>query len=367
VRTFMSLATRPLGLEPDRVLLVDIRAPRSRFGQMDLNPVFERARVAVAALPGVTRAALSWNPPVTGGQVWNMSVRVEGAPATVERQRLLANAVTPQWLATVGTPLLAGRNFTADDRTGAPVAIVNRTFARMYGLGESPIGRVILRKDPGSTHETRVPIIGLAADAVYTVPRDPIPPTMYVPLTRQDQPPSSIVLSVRAAGSPASLAKSVAAAIAAVHPDLVLAFTPLADQVRATMIQERLLAMLSGFFGALALLLAGLGLYGITAYTISRRRNEIGIRMALGAPSSNVIRLVLTRVVVLVVLGLLIGAAASAWGSRLVASLLYGVDPHDLWTLIGASSLLAAISALAGWLPARRAARIDPAAVLRES
>jgi putative ABC transport system permease protein len=160
----------------------------------------------------------------------------------------------------------------------------------------------------------------------------------------------------------------ITAAIAAVHPDLVLAFRPLPDQVRDTLIQERLLATLSGFFGALALLLAGLGLYGITAYTVRRRRrNEIGIRMALGAASASVIRMILSRVVVLVVSGLLIGALASAWASRFVASLLYGVEPHDVATLAGASILLAAISALAGWLPARRAARIDPAVVLRES
>ena len=136
--------------------------------------------------------------------------------------------------------------------------------------------------------------------------------------------------------------------------------------MRDTLIQEGLLATLSGLVGALALLLAGLGLYGITAYTVSRRRNEIAIRMALGAAPAGVVGLILTRVIVLVVLGLVIGSAASAWASRFVASLLYGIEPHDLATLAGASSLLAAISALAGWLPARRAASIDPAAVLRE-
>ncbi len=368
VRTFMSLVARPLGLEPDRVLLVDISAPRSRFGPMKLTPVFERARAAVSALPGVTHAALSRNPPITGGQVWSMHVKVEGAPTMPESQRrLYANAVTPQWFATVGTPLLAGRDFNDTDRTGAPVAIVNRTFARQFGLGENPIGRVILRREPGSTREVPVPIVGLAADAVYSVPRDPIPPTMYVPLTQEDEPRSSIVLSVRAAGSPASIAKSVGAAIVAVHPDLVLTFRPLKDQVSATLVQERLLAMLSGFFGALALLLAGLGLYGITAYTISRRRSEIGIRMALGATPAGVIGFVLTRLIVLLALGLIVGGTASAWASRFVASLLYGVEPHDLGTLLSASAVLAAVAALAGWLPARRAARIDPAVVLRES
>ena len=187
-------------------------------------------------------------------------------------------------------------------------------------------------------------------------------------MDRPGPPLASIYLTVRATSqSPILLAKSITAAIAAVDPDLALTFRPLADQVNAGLIQERMVAMLAGFFGALALLLAGLGLYGITSYAVSRRRSEIGIRMALGAAPASVVRLVLSRVSMLVGFGIVIGVAVSLWTSPFVAKLLYGLQPRDPVTLVGAVVVLAAVGSLAGWLPARRAARIDPAAVLRDS
>jgi len=136
--------------------------------------------------------------------------------------------------------------------------------------------------------------------------------------------------------------------------------------VSAAVAQERLVAWLSGFFGALALLLAGLGLYGVTSYAVSRQRTEIGIRLALGAPSGGVVRLVLSRVTRLVVLGIVAGAALSVWASKFVATLIYGVDPRDPVTLAGGAITLAAAGAIAGWLPAHRASRIDPLEVLRD-
>jgi ABC-type antimicrobial peptide transport system permease subunit len=177
---------------------------------------------------------------------------------------------------------------------------------------------------------------------------------------------ASMNLSVRfSAGSPALLTKSVAAAISAVNPELAMTFRPLASQIDASLTQERVLAMLSGFFGALALLLAGLGLYGVTSYAVSRRRREIGIRIALGAAPGRVQRLVMSRVSVLVMLGVMVGGVASLWASRFVATLLYGLEPRDPVTLIGAAVVLATVAALAAWLPAWRASRIDPAVVLR--
>jgi ABC-type antimicrobial peptide transport system permease subunit len=163
------------------------------------------------------------------------------------------------------------------------------------------------------------------------------------------------------------LARSVSAAIAGVNPDLALTFQTLAGQLDASLSQERLVATLAGFFGALALLLAGLGLYGVTTYAVVRRRAELGIRMALGAAPSGVVRLVLSRVAALVGLGVLIGTALSLWASKFVASLLYGLEPRDPATLVGAAVTLAVVAGIAGWLPAWRASRIDPAEVLRES
>jgi len=195
---------------------------------------------------------------------------------------------------------------------------------------------------------------------------------MYIPVAQFDdskQPaPPSVAISVRSAsGSPALLARSVGAAVNGVNRDLALTYRLLSDQVDASLTQERVVAILSGLFGALALLLAGLGLYGVTSYAVARRRGEIGIRLALGAAPSGVVRLVLSRVSMLVAIGVLVGAGASVWLSRFVETLLYGLEPRDPATLIGAAATLVAVGALAGWLPAHRASRIDPAQVLRDS
>jgi predicted permease len=370
VRTFVSLATRPLGLRADHVLVVDIAAPQTQFRETDRAPLFEQVRAAVASMPGVAQSAMSRMPPITGGQVWNTRVNVEGAPPLTDRQRTtLVNAITPQWFATIGTPLIAGRDFSEGDRLGSPpVAIVNQAFARQFGLSGTPVGRVILRREPGATRDVPVHIVGVAADAVYRVLRDPFPATMYVPLAQEERANARIVLSIRSsAARPAALARSIETAIAGVNRDLVLTFRPLTDQINATLIQERLLATLSGFFGGLALLLAGLGLYGVTAYGVSCRRSEIGIRMALGAAPAGVIRLVLSHVFILILLGIVAGAVLSAWMSRFVATLLYGTEPRDPATLAASVLVLACVALFAGWLPARRAARLDPAEVLRES
>jgi ABC-type antimicrobial peptide transport system permease subunit len=195
---------------------------------------------------------------------------------------------------------------------------------------------------------------------------------MYCPLAQQvDQPflfALAMSVSIRSTGgNPALLTKSAAATMEGVNSQFALIFVPLTDQVNASLAQERLVAMLSGFFGGLALLLAGLGLYGVTAYAVTCRRTEIGIRMALGAAPAGVVRLVLTRVSSLVGVGVLVGAGISLWVSQFVATLLYGLEPRDPVTLAGSVAMLATVSALAGWLPAYRASRVDPAEVLRES
>jgi len=178
----------------------------------------------------------------------------------------------------------------------------------------------------------------------------------------------SINLSVRSsAGSPMSLTKSVTSALAAVDPQLSLTFRPLGDQVNAALTQERLIALVSGFFGALALLLAGLGLYGVTAYAVASRRTEIGIRMALGARAGSAVRLVLARTSVLVTAGAVVGTVTSLWASRFVKTLIYGIEPRDPMTLVGSLLVFGLVATVAAWFPARRAARTDPAAVLRES
>ena len=277
--------------------------------------------------------------------------------------------VGPGFFGTFETPIAAGRDFTALDIKGAPlVAIVNQAFARKFLKGENPVGHTLDASAPALTME----IVGVAADAVYRSVRAPVQPAIFVPLAQAGWAPTPMMaqlsLSIRSnGGRPELLIKSVAAAVRGINPDLAVTFTPLSAQVNATLTQERVVALLSGFFGGLALLLAGLGLYGVTAYAVARRRTEIGIRMALGAAPDGIVRLVLSRVTTLVGIGVAIGAAVSLWASTFVAAMLYGLEPRDPLTLIGAAAVLGTVGAAAGWLPAHRASRIDPAEVLRDA
>jgi predicted permease len=281
----------------------------------------------------------------------------------------LLNVVTPGWLATWGTAVKAGRDIDEKDAQGAlPIALVNEAYARKFLPNRNPLGETVTSASSKALPKT---IVGIVRDAVYVSVRDGVRPTVYVPLAQRDSeglPTTNINISVRSSdGSPALLAPQVAAALTAVDRNLTFTFRPLQDQIDASLTRERLVAVLSGFFGALALLLAALGLYGVTSYAVTRRRAEIGIRMALGAEPTGILRLVLTRVFMLVALGIVIGTAVSVWSSQFIASLLYDLQPRDVVTLVTAALTLTAVGVVAGWLPARRASRIDPVQVLRES
>ena len=217
-----------------------------------------------------------------------------------------------------------------------------------------------------------IEVVGVVEDAVFGSLRAPQHPMLYFPMAQTDWlpqwPPAQADLSVRSGGAPPlQLARSVAAAVREVNPDMVVTFQSLADQVGATLAQERIVAMLSGFFGTLALLLAALGLYGVTSYAVSRRRTEIGIRAALGASRGGLVRLMLSRVAMLVAAGVAIGTGLSLWASTFVAALLYGLEPRDPATLAAAAIVLTVVGAAAGWVPAYRASRIDPAEILRDA
>jgi ABC-type antimicrobial peptide transport system permease subunit len=197
--------------------------------------------------------------------------------------------------------------------------------------------------------------------------REEILPTAYVPASQEEKPREGRTFEVRSAiGPPTALISGVKSAIAGVNRDVSLQFTTLATQVDESLARERLLATLSGFFGGLALVLAMIGLYGVMSYNVARRRNEIGIRMALGAEQSRVLRMVLGEVAILIAIGLVIGLGAAIGTTRFVESFLYGMKPNDPWTLSLSAGVLALVAAMAGFLPARRASRLDPMAALRE-
>jgi predicted permease len=372
IRTFTTLATLNVGFDRDPVLLVRLDVSQKKAEPSQRAALYDEIAAAVRAMPGVAHAAISEVTPVSG-TITDVYVEVENGPRLVPPANIsYRNVITPDWFATYGTRLVAGRDFDERDRLSSPpVAMVNETFVRRFLQGGNPVGRRI-RNPSSAPGETRpwVEVVGVVADATYLSLRAAVPPTMYIPLAQRSPDAGFFqfaTLSVRAvSGSPASLARGVGDAIARVDPDVAITFTPLKQQVDAALVQERVVAMLSGWFSVLALLLSALGLYGVTSYAVNRRRTEIGIRMAIGAAPARVVRLVLARVTVVLGLGVVIGTAASIWASRFIATLLYGLEPRDPVTLISSAVVLAAVGALAGSLPAYRASRVDPAEVLRE-
>jgi putative ABC transport system permease protein len=373
VRTFTTLSSLDFGIEPDRVLTVRVATSKAEDDETSRVELYERIVTAAERVPGVGVAAMSLIPPMSG-MGWNnmFSVDDQAPSEQFDRERIaFLNGVTPDFFKAYGTPLRTGRAFDARDRPGAPdVAIVNEAFARRFLKGTPAVGHIVKPNErrPGRPPE-RWEIVGVVQDAAYRSMRPPFPPTVYRPLAQlpaDDVFPNSS-LAIRAnVDLSAALMKSLVSTVSGVDPTLSLSVLPFDRQVRALMTRERLVAILSASFGGLALLLACVGLYGVTAYAVSRRRTEIGIRMALGASASLVLRLVLGRAVLLVLAGVVIGGGVSLWAARYVGSLLYGLEPRDPATFVGAALVMSAIGVVAAWLPARRAARIDPARVLRD-
>ena len=370
-RTFVALITRDAGFDRDGVLIVGARVDRNPVGEEARLALFERFAQAAAAVPGVASAAASYTTP-TSSAGWNTMIEVPpGSPLTRRQRMSWVNVVSPGWFHTVGLPLVAGRDFDARDRAGAPrVVIVNRAFERRFLAGESSLGAIVTTADPGTPPGTgpKFEVVGIVDDIIYRSLRSPMEPILYYPLRQSDGVGTGIMISVRAAsGPPLALARGVAAAIAREDATAVLSVRTLEEQVNASLAQERVLATLAAFFAALALLLSAVGLYGVTSQAVTARRAEIGIRMALGATAHGVVRMVLRRTAWVVAAGLLIGAALAAWATTFTRSLLYELEPRDPLTFAGAAVILAAVAAIAAWLPARRASRIDPVQVLRQT
>ena len=396
LRSFSGLTGVPLGFERGRVLLAVIDARRADLAPAARLAAYERIHRRVLAVPGVEQAAVSITAPL--GAMWSRRIDVSGSalrgsnapgvgpegigftdrPIPGNAPLAVFNGITSGWIATFGTPLLAGRDLSERDGPGSPrVALVNQAFARKFLESANPVGHTIQpTEEPASP---AFEIVGLVADAVYRDVREPTLPTAYVPLSQSidrslvDDPtvtsaPAIVTLSIRtASGQPGLLTNPVAAAIGEINPTLALTFEPLDNRIRGALTRERLLAILSTSFGLLALVMAAVGLYGVTSYAVSLRQTEIGIRMTLGATRATVVRLVLGRVSRLVGAGIVVGLAIGVWTSRFVATLLFGVEPGDPSTLVASAATLALIGAVAGWLPAHRASRLDPTRVLRDA
>jgi putative ABC transport system permease protein len=363
--TFVRLEAVDPGFEREHILLasVDIRGAHypADGAAVAFGAILDRLR----SLPGVRSASSSELTPISGGS-WNETLEVEGYASKEKSDTLVFfNRVSDGFFTTLGQPLVAGRDFDAHDTlTSSRVAVVNQTMAKRFFRDQNPIGRHY-RVEAGTRLGPWVQIVGVVQDAKYRTLREDALPTAYIPIS-QVEPFFYRTFELRSAGPPAALVASVKSAIIDISPNVSFEFNTLAAQVDKSITRERLLADLSGFFGALALLLATVGLYGVMSYTASKRRGEIGVRLALGAERSNVLRGILREAYVLIAGGLLIGVSAWFAATRFIGSFLYGVTASDPVTLGIAAGLLATAAIMAGYIPARRASRLDPMIALRE-
>ena len=360
------LATLDPGFRRDQILLVDAEVRPTGIPIDQRFVLHERILNALRALPGVRSASASQVTPV-GNSTWNEVIRTEGFTAKSEDDALAwANAVSDDYFATLGIPLLAGRDFDhRDTRTSARVAIVNEAMAKKFFATPAAVGRRF-QKQEGSSWSSPVEVVGVVATTKYRSLRDSAQPIMYFPRGQESVEAQGVSYELRTTGSPGGIVPVVTKAVAALNPRITLDFTTLEDQLSRSLTLMRSIATLSGFFGALAVILATIGLYGIMAYNVARRRNEIGVRIALGAERSRVIRLVLREVATIVLAGVAIGMGLSLGLARLVVAFLYGVAPWDVATFASAAVVLVAVGLAAAALPAWRASRLDPVAALRE-
>jgi predicted permease len=363
--TFWNLLALNPGFERDHVLIVRTDLRNARFPVSRLEQSFAEMRQRLAEIPGVRSASFSNQTPVNNaGQ--NAMIQVDGFQPKQRRDSLvMLNFTSPGFFATLGTPLLAGRDFDARDAMGSGrVAVINETAARKYFGTLDVLGRSFHLGFPAPNQ--LVQVVGLVKDAKYRSLREDPRPIAYLPSAQDADIHPFINFELRAAGLAENLAPAVKQAITQVNPQIALEFRTLEAQVAESLARERLMATLSGFFGGLALLLATVGLYGVISHNMTRRRNEIGIRMALGAERSRVLRMALGDVAVVVGLGLAAGLGASLVVTKYVASFLYGVKATDPRMLFLSALLFAAVAAIAGYLPARRASLVDPMVALRE-
>ena len=367
VRTLVELTTQPMGFDVERVLIASIDARRTGTPAAERAALYQQLQESLAVLPGVEVASGAAITPLAGMR-WNQRISVPGYSGTERDRSSMFNGVLPGYFRATGTPLIGGRDITTADTAGRPiVVIVNEAFARKFLAGQNPVGRTFVIEQFGRDRkDAQVEIVGLVANAKYGSLREADEPTTYVPMAQQDSPFPTMYMPVKTAGAPMALREAALAAIAGVNKEVFVSFKTFAEDVNAGVIQERLIATLSAFFGALALLLAALGLYGVMSYSVTRRRNEIGIRMALGAEPQRVVKLVFAHVALITVAGLIIGVAGGVATGRFINSLLFNLATYDRTMIAMTVITLAAAAAIAGYLPARRASRIDPMAALRE-
>jgi predicted permease len=357
LRTLNNLRSVDVGFNANNLMIFRVNPLANRYENDRIPQLRTRTKDALAALPGVQSVAFTRMTLLSGGQ----NITGMFLPGRTQPHDIHAMQVSPEFFATLEIPVLAGRGFTEQDwKNPEDVALINETAARQFFAGANPVGQRF-----GNNVETssKTEVIGVIKDTKYFTLREPAPPTLYRMLP---QTTSGFTVVVRTAGNPVNLIEPVRTAMRQVDPDLPLTgMSTQTDQIENRVAQERLFALAYSMFGGLALLLACIGLFGLMSYNVSRRTNEIGIRIALGAQRGGVIGMVLRESMIMVVIGVLIGLAAAIAAGRLVTAVLFGLAANDVWTMAAAIGLMAAVCLIAGYLPARRASRVDPMVALR--
>jgi predicted permease len=363
-QTLRNLETRPTGIDQHNLLLFSLDARGTPFAAERVPALCEDLVARTVSRAGVVSGSCSRNIPINSrGNAGPLEV--PGAPPQPLNARMVfTNMATPDYFRTFDIGVVAGRMFDARDSANAQkVAIVNRALARFFFGNDDPLGRSVhFPKDDANP----MTIVGIVEDATQRSLREEPPMTIYTPLTQLRQPEGLVTVALRTPDNPSSLSGPMRAEVRALGPDVVVDnFRTMEQQIGSELVRERLLAMLSTAFAALAVVLSCVGLYGVVSYDVSRSLRDLGIRMALGAQRLDVLRQVIRGALLISAIGIAIGLLAALVGTRVVGSLLFGVTARDPLTLAAAAALLMLTTVIASYIPARRASRIDPALVLR--
>jgi predicted permease len=359
-RTLTNLRTLDIGFNRDHVLLFEAEYPR-RWNTEQVGAANERLIERVRSLPGILAAGTAAPSPL-GGSTWDNDIKVEGyTEHPGEDLDVNFMSVSPGALEALRTSLLQGRLFDERDAKSSPkVVLVNQTLARYFFSGASPVGRHL-----EMPNREQAEIVGVLRDSKFVSLREETPRTVYVPASQASVQPAEAFV-VRTVGEPTALARDIREASRRVEPNArITSVRSMVDQMDETLVQERLIAKLSAAFGFLALVLSAIGLYGLMAYAVARRTNEIGIRMAMGARRSNVLSLVLRETLLLIFVGLAVGIPIALVCGHWVTALLFGLAPTDPTTIVTAATVLVVVAVTAGAVPAYRAAKVDPMTALR--
>ncbi len=360
VRSFQKLINFDPGMRESNITVAILAFQQSHVAKEHYKDFQFELLEEARSIPGVLSAATTTNMPLVGGS-WGHDVHVGSNEGPSK-----FTWVSPGYFETMHIPLITGRDFNQNDTSGSlRVAVVNETFVRHY-LGKlNPLGQTLRTGQEPNYPSTVYQIVGVIPDTKYNNLRDATPPMAFAPASQFPAPGPWTVMLIHSNGETAATLSALKTVVAQKHPEIVTVGGDFQRWIRDGMIQEKVMAMLSGFFGVLAALLAMVGLYGVTSYLVVNRRPEIGVRMALGASRWQVVRMVMNDAWGLLVIGVAIGMVLSLIAGRGATSLLFGMKPYDPVTLGAASFLLAAIATLASFLPARRASKLDPMIALR--